>query len=216
MALGTHEGQKTHGTFNEHFSYLHDVLTQAVQEGAATPEEYRGTLLQLLKAVEALRIKNEAAMLELERQKAYHQAAVNVCSMMSSLVLNIVDARTRERLRIREGHKLIRRREIEENKEKIAALMAAGQCIDAQELAKTTAKWEADLAAEDAVSLGSAAEIAITKQAITETQAILGGILGKPRPNPRTHEMNAIQEVVAESLHEVPVNEIAAIKAAAK
>jgi hypothetical protein len=208
MAISAQEGQKTHGTFKEHFSYLHEVLTRSVQEGAASPEEYQGTLLQILKAVEALRLKNEAALMELERQKAYHQAAVNVCSMMSSLVLNVVDARTRERLRILEGYKLLQQKELEEDRERLKGLQAAGKIKEAKELELSIARKEAELNASAVLSLGSEKEVEITKEAINSTQSILGGILGKHKPNPRTQEVSAIQEVVSESLKEVPVDEI--------
>lgn len=207
MAIGAHEGQKAHGTFVEHFSYLQDALTAAVQAGAATPEEYMGTLLQLLKAVEALRLKNEAALLELEKQRSYHQAAVSTCSMMSQLVLNIVDARTRERLRIMEGYKNIQWKTLMEDKERLAELKASGREKEAAELEADIAQREAELRASAAVSLGSAKEVEITKQAVMETQNILGGILGQPPLNPRTYEAHALQEVVGESLRAVPVNE---------
>lgn len=207
MAIGAHEGQKVHGTFREHFSYLQDALTQAVQAGAATPEEYMGTLLQLLKAVEALRLKNEAALLELEKQKAYHQAAVSVCSMMSQLVLNIVDSRTRERLRIMEGYKNIQWKTLLEDKERLSALKGTGKDKEAAELEADIAQREAELRASVELGLGSEKEIEITKQAVAETQNILGGILSNVPPNPRTKESHALQEVVAESLKAVPVNE---------
>lgn len=216
MAIGAQEGQTKHGTFREHFSYLQEVLTKAVQQGAATPEEYMGTLLQLLKAVEALRLKNEAALLELERQKAYHQAAVNSCSMMGSLILNVVDARTRERLRILEGYKNIQWRELAEDKERALELRASGNIKEANELDRDIACREAELKASQELTLGSEKETEITKQAVAETQTILGGILTQQRPNPRTQETHAIQEVVAESLKTVPVNEVQVIARAEK
>jgi len=207
MPIGSKVGQMEHGTFKEHLSYLQGVLAKAIQEGAATPEEYSGTLLQILKAVEALRLKNEAALMELERQKAYHQAATNVCSMMGSLILNIVDARTRERLRILEGARLIEQKEIAEDKARLEELKAAGEAEKAIDLEKSIALREADRIADEALSLGSLKEQEITKEAVNQTQEILGGILTKPPQNTRAQEMRAIQEVVGESLKEVPVQE---------
>lgn len=215
MAIGAHEGQKAHGTFVEHFSYLQNALTEAVQGGAATPEEYMGTLLQLLKAVEALRLKNEAALMELERQRAYHQAATNTCSMMSQLILNIVDSRTRERLRIMEGYKNIQWKELQEDKERLAEMKASGK-EGVAELEADIAQREAELRASAELSLGSQKEVEITKQAVMQTQNILGGILGQPPLNPRTYEAHALQEVVADSLKAVPVNEVQVIQRAEK
>jgi len=207
MPIGSKSGQMEHGTFTEQFSHLQDVLTRAVEQGAATPEEYQGTLLQILKAVEALRLKNEAALMELERQKAYHQAATNVCSMMGSLVMNIVDARTRERLRILAGARIIERRALEEDRVRLAELKASGETEQADELEKDIVQREADLAADEALALGGAKEQEITREAINQTQGILGGILGQAPPNTRAQESRAIQEVVGDSLKEVPVKE---------
>jgi hypothetical protein len=207
MPIGSKSGQIEHGTFKEHFSFLQNVLTKAIQEGAATPEEYQGTLLQILKAVEAMRLKNEAALMELERQKAYHQAATNVCSMMGSLILNIVDARTRERLRILEGARLIEQREVREDKERLVELRASGENEKADELEKSLVLREADLKASVELSLGSLKEQEITREAVGKTQEILGGILTQAPQNTRTQEMHAIQEVVGYSLKEVPVQE---------
>jgi hypothetical protein len=173
-------------------------------------------LLQILKAVEALRLKNEAALLELEKQKAYHQAAVNVCSMMGSLVLNIVDARTRERLRILEGAKIIERRAIAEDKERVAELRSNGKEAEALSLEKDIECREAELKAEDTLAMGGEKEVEITKKAVQETQGILGGILGQPPVNPRTQEVRSLQEVVGESLREVPVNEMKVLARAEK
>lgn len=152
-------------------------------------------------------MKNEAALLELEKQKAYHQAAVNVCSMMSQLVLNIVDSRTRERLRIMEGYKNIQWRTLLEDKERLSALKATGKDKEAAELEADIAQRESELRASAELGLGSEKEVEITKQAVAETQNILGGILANVPPNPRTQESHALQEVVADSLKAVPVNE---------
>jgi len=205
--IGAHEGQKAHGTFQEHFTILQDLLTKAIEQGGASPEEYQGTILQLLKAVEALRLKNEAALLELEKQKAYHTAAVNVCSMMSNLVIHIVDARTRERLRILEGYKIIAQRELAEDKAHLEELKAAGSAEEAAELDISIRKREAEFKADEALGIGSVKEMEITKKAVQETAGILGGIMQRPPPNARAQESRAMEEVVGESLREVPVNE---------
>jgi hypothetical protein len=73
MASGQ-EGQKVHGTYVEQLNQLQDTITQAIHAGAATPEEYRATMVQLLKAAEGIRLKSEGEIRRYEIQIAFYIA----------------------------------------------------------------------------------------------------------------------------------------------
>jgi hypothetical protein len=212
------EGQKTFGTFKEQFTILQELLSRSVIEGAATPEEYQATMLQLLKATEGLRLKNETALQRLEEQKAYYQAAIKTCSMMGSLILNIVSARTRERLRILEGQKEIDRRKIDEDKDYVKELRAKGNDLEAKVLEEDLLEREQALVSQELLSLGSTKETLMTREAVAKSfdigsvQAEFASPPDGPRGSRVSMEVNTVSELVNESLKAIPVNELAVIE----
>jgi len=196
MAPEAHEGQRTYGTFRDHYRQLQQLVINAIEQGAATPEEYQGTLLQILKAIEGLRVKNEAALLKLKEQEAYHTSAVNSCSMLSSLILNIVDARTRERLRILEGAKALERRQLEEDKARLEDFRAGGKIDEAEVLAQSIKEREAELQIKDELGVGSAKEAEITRQAVQQTASALGGGCFRINLQPQAVILNGLKKTL--------------------
>lgn len=220
------EGQKVHGTFREQFAQLEFALDTAVANGAATPEEYRGTLLQVLKSIEALRIKNETALMRLKEQEGQYVAMVRSCSMLGSLVLNIVEARTREHTKIKEGSLAIEKRYIEELKGQVEELKAAGKESEAKELLQNIEEREAALerqeqegASQAALKTFVAGEKELKKATATPPPIFesppnpQGSVQPSRNPLPDTMSVSSslpginLTEIVQDSLTQIPVNE---------
>jgi hypothetical protein len=209
------EGQKVHGTYKEQFSELNEKVTKAVQAGAATPEEYRATLIQLLKSTESLRMKNETEVVRLEKQIAHHQAVARSCSMFGAMLLHIVDARTRERLKIIEGQKLIDQRALDEDKRMIEEYRAQGRDDKADRLAAEVAKREAQVRGDaEVIPIGSAAEGEVIKTATSKAIVEDFKEASKQPATPPAVEIptvrsteDMVSEAVADGLKEVPVDQ---------
>lgn len=198
MASLGFEGQKVYGTFREQFVKLQSSLDDAVSKGAATPEEYKATLLHILKGIEALRLKSESELMRIKEQEAQQVAMIRSCSMLGGLLLNIVEARTREHAKIREGQELIERKYIEELRGQLEELKAAGKEDDYKSLALEIARREQALESVDR------AETDITVKAVKEAVV-------EQETSYRSHMQPVVEdlsEVIQNTLEEVPVDEM--------
>ena len=208
--LNPTEGQKVHGTHKEQLSKLNSAIMGAIQAGAATPEEYRSTLLQLLKATEALRLKNESELLRIEKQTAHCHAVIKACSMFGAMILHIVDARTRERMKIVEGKKAIERRQIEEDKRHIEELRMKDKYDQADKLESDVKKREVRLLGDEAMEIGSKAENEATTKAVDD--AIRATTKGKTSKSRLIPPNELVSNIVQESLADEPVDQLAILK----
>jgi len=196
------EGLKQYGTYQENFVKLQDAIDSSIINGGATPEEYRSTLLQILKSTEALRLKSENELARLKEQIAYHQAESKACAMLSTVIVGIVNARARERQRVVEGYKIILQREISELEDAIAEAEAADDPEKVARLTAEHAQKKLAFTTPDAMPLGSEKERDVVTEAVS--QAFRANLTA----NPVQPDRNPVQTVIEETLQDVPVNEM--------
>jgi hypothetical protein len=176
-----HEEQLRHGTFRENLLKLQTDIADAVSAGGGDAEDYQATLVQLLKAVEGLRVKQEQEIHRLDRQRAFHEATIRNCSQFANLILSVVVARKNEVVRARAAEENRLTKELDEAKLLLEDAQAAEDEGKIQELEHEIASIEQEIEdkqeerQEDAkvvhIPIGSRQEKAVLAQAVGEIVA---------------------------------------------
>jgi hypothetical protein len=210
-----YQAQKTFGAFREQYSRMQLAVLTAIENGAATPDEYQGTLMQVLRAVENLRLKHEDDVNKLKQQIEMHNGGITACSMMSDMIIRIVEGRVTERLKIIENMKVLALKDIEENKARVEELREKGLHKEADDLLVAVRKDELELQLQNAIPTGSEQELQITRKAMKDAEAAVAEQADQSMPPELTTkptrmqvsnaEKMDVQKAVAASLKEEPV-----------